>query len=339
MRQQCILQFLGACIAKLNKFFPWIHVVKGRPRHPQSQGCIERSHATFKTALRAWMKENNNTPNWHLGMHVVQCQVNNRPIKVRGNLTPYSMYYSQANVTTYSQLLGDCHRSAKTEFGLRLAKMLVLTVKKMDDSRILTQQFLGQVIQRGDKLFENLATAEDKDFTHDIIKEEARAIIRRTINDEDDVSIQSENGDAEEVEDNPDEDIPVVGQLAEEEEGNPDVDGPLDEEVLEDEGHNIDEGAPPNGANEEDNLDEGVLIAGDEEVLHSTDDKPADEDDAMDNADDDTDDDVFTSAKTSTHMSSSLNTKVAAVEKEQDRESSSLNAKVAAVEKEQDMGE
>jgi hypothetical protein len=61
-----------------------------------------------------------------------------------------------------------------------------------------------------------------------------------------------------------------------------------------------------------------VLIAGDEEVLHSTDDKPADEDDAMDNADDDTDDDVFTSAKTSTHMSSSLNTKVAAVEKEQD---------------------
>jgi hypothetical protein len=264
------------------------------------------------------MKENNNTPNWHLGMHVVQCQVNNRPIKVRGNLTPYSMYYSQANVTTYSQLLGDCHRSAKTEFGLRLAKMLVLTVKKMDDSRILTQQFLGQVIQRGDKLFENLATAEDEDFTHDIIKEEARAIIRRTINDEDDVSIQSENGDAEEVEDNPDEDIPVVGQLAEEEEGNPDVDGPLDEEVLEEEGHNIDEGAPPNGANEEDNLDEGVLIAGDEEVLHSTDDKPADEDDAMDNADDDTDDDVFTSAKTSTHMSSSLNTKVAAVEKEQD---------------------
>ena len=113
-------------------------------------------------------------------------------------------------------------------------------------------------------------------------------------------------------------DIPVVGQLAEEEEGNPDVDGPLDEEVIEEEGHNIEEGAPPNGANEEDNLDEGVLIAGDEEVLHSTDDKPADEDDAMDNADDDTDDDVFTTAKTSTNKSSSLNAKVAAVESEQD---------------------
>ncbi len=87
------------------------------------------------------MKENGNTPNWHLGMHVVECQVNNHPIKVRGNLTPYSMCYSQANVATYSQVLGDCHRIAKTESGLRLAKMLVLTVKKMDDSRILTQDF------------------------------------------------------------------------------------------------------------------------------------------------------------------------------------------------------
>ena len=76
----------------------------------------------------------------------VQCQVNNRQIKVRGNLTPYSMYYSQANVTAYSQILGDGHRIAKTDFGLRLVKILVLTIKKMDDSRILTKEFLDRVI-------------------------------------------------------------------------------------------------------------------------------------------------------------------------------------------------
>ncbi len=301
---------------KMFSSVPWSHVVKGRPRHPQSQGCIERSHATFKTALRAWMKENDNTPNWHLGMHVVQCQVNNHPIKVRGNLTPYSMYYSQANVTTYSQLLGDCHRSAKTEFGLRLAKMLVLTVKKMDDSRIPTQQFLGQVIQRGDKLFENLATAEEEDFTHDIIKEEARAIIRKTKDDEDDVSIQSEKVDAEEEEDNPDEDGPLFGEVVEEEEDNPDEDGPLIGEVVEEEGHNIDEGGPPNGANEENKLDEGVSITGGEQEVNNNDDKPADEVVAMEHATDDSDDDVFTSAKTSTDKSSSLNAKVATVESE-----------------------
>ncbi len=110
-----------------------------------------------------------------------------------------------ANVTTYFQILGDCHRSTKTEFGLRLAKMLVLTVKKMDDCRILTQQFLGQVIQRGDKLFDNVATKGEEDFTHDIIKEKARDIIRM-IADEEDISIQSENGEnSEEGDDNPDE--------------------------------------------------------------------------------------------------------------------------------------
>ncbi len=70
--------------------------------------------------------------------------------------------------------------------------MLVLTVKKMDEGRILTQQFLSRVINCGVELFDNLATEGEEDDTHDIIKEEARAIIR-TITDEEDVSIQSEN--------------------------------------------------------------------------------------------------------------------------------------------------
>ncbi len=43
--------------------------------------------------------------------------------------------------------------------------MLVLTVKKMDDGRILTQQFLTWVIQCG--VFDNLATEGEEDVTHD----------------------------------------------------------------------------------------------------------------------------------------------------------------------------
>ncbi len=61
-----------------------------------------------------------------------------------------------------------------------------------------------------------------------------------------------------------------------------------------------------------------MLIAGDDKVVHNNEDIPADKDIAMEHADDDTDDDVFTSAKTSTGKSFSLNTKVAAVEKERD---------------------
>ncbi len=40
------------------------------------------------------------------GAHLFQCQMNNCPIKVRGDLSRYSMFFSQANVTTYVQLLG-----------------------------------------------------------------------------------------------------------------------------------------------------------------------------------------------------------------------------------------
>ncbi len=44
-------EFLGDCIAILKKYYPGINIVKGRPRHPQSQGKIERGHAAFKKCI------------------------------------------------------------------------------------------------------------------------------------------------------------------------------------------------------------------------------------------------------------------------------------------------
>ena len=37
------------------------HIVRGRARHPQSQGEIERRNGQFKEALQNWMQENNTT--------------------------------------------------------------------------------------------------------------------------------------------------------------------------------------------------------------------------------------------------------------------------------------
>jgi hypothetical protein len=34
-----------------------MHLIKGRVRHPQSQGNVERGHASFKENLQKWMKE------------------------------------------------------------------------------------------------------------------------------------------------------------------------------------------------------------------------------------------------------------------------------------------
>lgn len=37
------------------------HIVRGRARHPQSQGGIERRNGQFNEALQNWMQENNTT--------------------------------------------------------------------------------------------------------------------------------------------------------------------------------------------------------------------------------------------------------------------------------------
>mmetsp|Transcript_17035 Transcript_17035/g.24264 ORF Transcript_17035/g.24264 Transcript_17035/m.24264 type:complete len:245 (-) Transcript_17035:83-817(-) len=66
--------FLGLCIERINKFFPNVHVVKGRPRHPQSQGFIERGNGVFKEALNKWMTSHG--ADWTIGAYIVQGQLN-----------------------------------------------------------------------------------------------------------------------------------------------------------------------------------------------------------------------------------------------------------------------
>jgi hypothetical protein len=139
------------------------------------------------------MKDNGNTEDRTLGTHAVQCQMNNHPIKVRGNLPPYSIYFSQTNVSTYSQLLGDSHKTSRTEYGLRLAKMIVLTVKKVDGTRILSQDSLVQFIHPGDKIFDWYAT-DGEEVTDHILKQAAHAALKsiEAMSDEK-ISIQSKD--------------------------------------------------------------------------------------------------------------------------------------------------
>ena len=86
-------EFLGACIKLINKHFPDVHVAKGRSQHPQSQGGIECGNASFKEALEKWMQANND--NWPLGIYYVNPGMNQHLSHVKGNMSPYSIYYGQ----------------------------------------------------------------------------------------------------------------------------------------------------------------------------------------------------------------------------------------------------
>jgi hypothetical protein len=60
--------------------------VKGRPRRPQSQGCIKHGNAPLKEALSRWMEEYA-TKDWTMGAYIVNKKINEHAIEVRGSST------------------------------------------------------------------------------------------------------------------------------------------------------------------------------------------------------------------------------------------------------------
>ena len=52
--------------------WPEVHIINGRPRHPQSQGLVERANGILQTKLGKWM-EDNHTDNWMEGLPLIIC--------------------------------------------------------------------------------------------------------------------------------------------------------------------------------------------------------------------------------------------------------------------------
>jgi hypothetical protein len=148
---------MGKCLEMIHAHLPWLRVVKGRPRHPQSQGMIERSHGPFKKALRQLLKEYD-TEDWVPYIYSAQSAVNNRAMKSRGNLTPYSLYFGSPNMSNYGAILGPSYKMAKMEFGLHITKMVLIRLKKLVPNRVMSQRDVEGLIRTGDELFETVST-------------------------------------------------------------------------------------------------------------------------------------------------------------------------------------
>ena len=68
-------EFTTSVISELSKLWPNLTLVNGRPRHPQSQGCVERSNGDMKNKIQSWMRDNDTT-NWSLGIRFIKWQMN-----------------------------------------------------------------------------------------------------------------------------------------------------------------------------------------------------------------------------------------------------------------------
>ncbi|CAF0753868.1 unnamed protein product [Didymodactylos carnosus] len=54
-------EFVAPVIVELTTLFPDMCFIRGRPRHPQSQGCIERANGVLSVALGKWLDTNHST--------------------------------------------------------------------------------------------------------------------------------------------------------------------------------------------------------------------------------------------------------------------------------------
>jgi hypothetical protein len=142
-------EFLGECIAMIQFYYPNIHIVKGRPRKPSTQGKVERGHATFKESLQKWMDSTGNN-NWLLGAYIVNAQMNQIPQYNRGGFSPYNLYYGKDNnqrtIINFGQIVA---KTAKTEYGVTCGKMFCLEAEKADKDRIVIDDELVSVIKKG----------------------------------------------------------------------------------------------------------------------------------------------------------------------------------------------
>lgn len=64
-------EFVAKVISELVAMWPHCRIVHGRPRHPQTQGSVERANGDIENSLRSWMMENSST-NWSRGCYEVQ---------------------------------------------------------------------------------------------------------------------------------------------------------------------------------------------------------------------------------------------------------------------------
>lgn len=86
-------EFTANIIKELATLWQDLILVNGRPRYPQSQGCVERSNSSVKDSLIAWMRDNK-TGTWSTGLRYVQWALNtthHEAIKMQ----PYKAMFGQ----------------------------------------------------------------------------------------------------------------------------------------------------------------------------------------------------------------------------------------------------
>ncbi|CAM4890692.1 unnamed protein product [Rotaria socialis] len=84
-------EFVAKVIEELALIWKDLKIIHGKPRHPQSQGSVERSNQDTKQLLGRWIRENNSNK-WTEGLRFVKFQKNSCFHRVLNN-SPYAVLF------------------------------------------------------------------------------------------------------------------------------------------------------------------------------------------------------------------------------------------------------
>ncbi|KAK7096975.1 hypothetical protein V1264_004017 [Littorina saxatilis] len=92
-------EFTARVINELTTMWPGMVIIHGRPRHPQSQGCVERGNGNLEIKLGKWMDEHGSE--WTKGLKFVVHAINTSISDTTGK-SPYQLVFGQPPRTNSS---------------------------------------------------------------------------------------------------------------------------------------------------------------------------------------------------------------------------------------------
>jgi len=141
-----------------------IRLIKGRARHHQTQGLVERSNETLKKAIIKWCYDHPES-DWTIAAMVISDKINHRPHYGRDQLTPYQIYYGTKEHKTLLDTVSDNLINAMTHETALSGVMELLDY--FENNRHVTQDndmldFI-KILNKLGKFDDELLTVEDYD--------------------------------------------------------------------------------------------------------------------------------------------------------------------------------
>jgi hypothetical protein len=84
-------EFTSNIIKCLTDIWPGLKIIHGRPRHPQSQGLVERGNGILEKKIGIWM-ETKNDQSWTTALNYIIYTMNNSVCRAT-NKTPYQIVF------------------------------------------------------------------------------------------------------------------------------------------------------------------------------------------------------------------------------------------------------